>query len=142
MLINNYGEEICFTYPKDKKNSQMFLSSKVFAGDVAETLRCNDPVQMCAKILKSECEEVDFQLDKSYKSAQDLNISLLQYTEHRPVSWEKFFNTLFPNRKTSEDLKRKCDNIFQIVYNLVHNACKTTPLHINIADMTFVVLRN
>ena len=58
MLINNYGEEICFTYPKDKKNSQMFLSSKVFAGDVAEKLRCNDPVQMCAKILKSECVRV------------------------------------------------------------------------------------
>ena len=46
--------------------------------------------------------------------------------------WEMFFNNLFPQRSRSENIIRKCDTIFQIVFNLVHNGRKNVPLHIGI----------
>ena len=38
MLINLLGDEICFSYPKDRQKSQMFFSAKIQTTDIAETL--------------------------------------------------------------------------------------------------------
>ena len=55
MLIDYYGDEICFTYPKDAKKSQMFFSTRVKSEDIAETLRRNDFIQKCGEYLREEC---------------------------------------------------------------------------------------
>ena len=49
MLIDRFSEDICFTYPKDRKNPQMFFSSQVSSEDVVETLRANEIKKLCAE---------------------------------------------------------------------------------------------
>ena len=34
LLIGFYGEDICFTYPKDKSKPQMFFSSTICRADI------------------------------------------------------------------------------------------------------------
>ena len=59
MLIEQFGEEICFTHPSDRTKSQMFFSTKFCPADVFETLRVSDPVKICAAKLRKECEGFD-----------------------------------------------------------------------------------
>ena len=62
MLINHFGQEICFTDARDRHKSQMFFSSKITSTDVVEMLRSADVVKACAEKLKKECEEFCFGL--------------------------------------------------------------------------------
>ena len=36
---------------------------------------------------------------------------------------------MFPPRSSFVTIKRKCEVVFQIVYNLIHNGQRKTPLH-------------
>ena len=56
LLIEFYGEDICFTYPKDKSKPQMFFSSSIRQADIVETLRDKNPIVECAQKLRDECE--------------------------------------------------------------------------------------
>ena len=108
MLIAHFGEDICFTYPKEKRKSQLFFSTKIASADLVETLRLNDPVKICAEKLKKECEEFDFLPENSYCDANDVEYSMNLYKQNRPKSWELFFNTLSDYRKKSVHIQRKC----------------------------------
>ena len=134
MLINHFGQEICFTYPRDRQKSQMLLSSNITSTDVVEMLRSTDVVKACAEKLKKECEEFSFGLSDTYLDAHDIELSLKEYEENRPESWTIFFDTLFSYCKRSEHIKRKCDNMFQFVFNIVHNGKEKTPMHISVAQ--------
>ena len=136
ILIDHFGEEICFTYPKDRKKPQLFYSSRIQSGTVIETIRSNEPIEVCAKTLRAECETFNFGLNNSYRYANDLDLSLRHYysSTRQLTSWETFFDTLFPNRNSSELIKRKCDIIFQIVFNIIHNGQQKTPMHTAIAQ--------
>ena len=70
--IDHFGEDVAFTYPKDKKKSQMFYLSRVQIEYVIETIRAKESIEMCAKKLRSECQEFYFGLDKSFRYASDL----------------------------------------------------------------------
>ena len=72
MLIDHYGDEICFSYPKGRQKAQMFFSAKVKSVDIAETLRLNDNIKSCAKNLREERRNYDFGLNNSYCSSVDL----------------------------------------------------------------------
>ena len=72
MLIDYYGTEICFSYPKDAKKSQMFFSTRVKFEDTRETLRRNDFIQECGEYLREECQNLDLGLTGSYSSADDI----------------------------------------------------------------------
>ena len=61
-------------------------------------------------------------------------LSLKEYEENRPESWTIFFDTLFSRRKRSEHIKREGDNIFQFIFNIVHNGKEKTPMHISVAQ--------
>ena len=63
MLIDYYGDEICFTYPKDAKKSQMFFSTRVKSEDIAETLRRNDFIQKCGEYLREQYQNLDFEIN-------------------------------------------------------------------------------
>ena len=112
MLIDYYGDEICFRYPKDAKKPQMFFSTRVKFEVIVETLRRNDFIQKCGEYLQEECQYLDLGLTGSYGSAGDTEISFNDLTQNRPKGWEKFFNTLFPHRTQSVNIKRKSDMIF------------------------------
>ena len=134
MFIIRFGEEICFTYPKDRKKSQMFYFSSLQSGAVIETIRSNEPIEVCARKLSAECAEFDFGLNNSYRYARDLELSLQYYYRNRLSTWEMFFDTMFPNRQSSEQIKRKCDTIFQIAFNMIHSGQKKTPMYTAIAQ--------
>ena len=94
MLINHFGEEICFTYPRDRQKSQMFFSSKIISTDVVEMLRSTD-VKVCAEKLKKECEEFSFGISDAYLDAHGIKLSLKEYEENRPESWN-YLTHCFP----------------------------------------------
>ena len=61
-LIETFGDEICFSYPKDKRKSQVFFSRHVQTTELVETIRSQDVIKDCARILKNECIEYEFHL--------------------------------------------------------------------------------
>ena len=79
LSINHCAEEICFTYPKDRTKSRMFLSTEICRAELIETLCANDPVKICATKLRKECENLNFLLYNIYSNADDLEYSLTQY---------------------------------------------------------------
>ena len=106
LLINHFGDVLTFMYPGDKRKSQMSYLSTIQTEDVIETIRVNDPVEVCAKQLKSECKSFDFALDQSFQYASDLQLEKLQ-SNNSLQSWNKFFNALFPARSSCESILRK-----------------------------------
>lgn len=137
LLIQHFGDTICFTYPKDQKQSQMFFSSRICPADVIENLRkktFSNNIILCASELRNECKSYEFALDQSYCDASDVMLSYESYKNNRPTAWELFFDTLFPSRKKSEAIKRKCDMIFQTIFYVLHNGRKKKPIHITLAE--------
>ena len=139
MLIDYHDDEICFTYPKDAKKSQMFFSTRVKSEDIAETLRRNDFIQKCGEYLPEKCQNLDLGLKGSYCSADDIEINFNNLTQNRPKGLEKIFNTLFPYRTQSVNIKRKSDMIFQIFYYIIHDGRKKTPFHISLRQFMTLV---
>ena len=74
--IDHFGEDLAFTYPKDKKKFQMFYLSRVQIDDVIEPIRAKEPIEMCVKKLKSECQEFYFGLNKSFRDSSDLQYGM------------------------------------------------------------------
>ena len=54
-MIDHFGEDLAFTYLRDKKKSQMNLS-RIQIEDVIEIICAKDPIEICAKKLRSECQ--------------------------------------------------------------------------------------
>ena len=97
LLINHFDDQLAFMYPKDKRKSQMFYLSSVQTADVMETIRVNDPVEVCVEKLKSECKSYDFQLNESFHKASDLKIAMERLHSYENLeTWNKFFNYFFP----------------------------------------------
>ena len=120
----------------------MFFSSSIKTGTVVDKLRNQDPIKICAQILKDECKEHDFKLEDSYKSSDDLVLSYNDWISNRLSHWETFFKELFPYYSQSAIIQRKCDTIFQIIYNIVQNATKVSPLSIWIAETVHDITRS
>ena len=59
-LVARFGDQICFTYPKDVSLSQMFFSVNIQAADIAETVRSSDAVKICGNILHDKCKLMIF----------------------------------------------------------------------------------
>ncbi|XP_057297629.1 uncharacterized protein LOC130628662 [Hydractinia symbiolongicarpus] len=84
-----------------------YLSDTQTTATVIETMRSNNPIEVCANKLRSECENFDFNLDNSFRYASDLELSLQYYHSSSALPyWEKFFKILFSNRSYSEQIKR------------------------------------
>ena len=73
LLIEKYGENICFTYPKDRTKSQMVYSKLIPAENIVETIRSKNIYKECASALKEECLNFDFGLDNTFWDADDLD---------------------------------------------------------------------
>ena len=125
MLIDHFGDTICFTYPKDCR--KMFYSTDIKCTDVAEKLRSTNPIKICEERLRDECYKFRFHLERTYNSAEDCNVRYGTYTASRPQSWKRFFNILFPHRTKSVNIQLKYDIIFQIIHYVIHNGKKHNP---------------
>ena len=108
----------------------MFYLSRVQIEDVMETIRAKDPIEMCAKKLKSECQEFYFGLDKSLMYASDLQYGMEKLESTDSLQhWNSFLDIMFPTRRSSVVIQRNCEVVFQIVYNLIRNGQRKRPLH-------------
>ena len=109
LLINYFGDVLAFMYPRDKRKSRMFYLSTIQTEDVIETISVNDPVEVCAKQLKSECKSFDFALDQSFRYASDLQLGTGKLQSNDSLqSWNKSFDALFTARSSSESIRSKC----------------------------------
>ena len=140
VLLAHFGDSICFTYPRDKAQSQMFYSCNIAAHDIAEVVRKKDVIKDCAEILKKECKSFDFNLDDKFCDGDDLEHSTSRLADNFPEKWINFFTALFNSFTNS--VKRKSMVIFQIVYCIIHNGGKKTPLHISMAQTIHEVCRS
>ena len=135
LLINHFGEELAFTYSWDKKKSQLFYLYAIKTENVIETIRTNDPIEVCANQLKSECQESDFGLDHSFRYASDLECGIEKLKSGANLQWwNSFFDCMFASRSSSVSIKRKCDVIFQIIFNLIHKGQRKPPFHTAISQ--------
>ena len=114
----------------------MFFLATIQTENVIEMIRVNDPVQVCAKQqLKSECKSFDFGLDQGFRYASDLQPGMEKLRLYNSLQcWNKFFDALFPARSSSESMRRKCDVIFQVIFNIINAGQRKTPLHTAIAQ--------
>ena len=135
MLIDHFGDTLCFTYHKDRRKLQMFYSTDIKCTDLAEKLCLTDTIKVCVERLRDECYKFEFHLEGTCNSAEDCNISYETCTASRPQSWERFFNILFPHRTKSLDFQHKCDTIFQIIHYVIQNGKKHNPFHVGLAEL-------
>ena len=98
LLIEKYGEEIGFTYPRKRNDSQMFYSVNIKSTEMAEQLQSNDFAEEFAKLLRQELLEFDFGLDASYCDGDDVKLSQAIYKMTSFPIWERF--VLFCSKET------------------------------------------
>ena len=67
LIIELYGDTVCFTYPNNKRISQMVLSTESSAEALIESMRVS-PVQQVATELAQELKEYSFGLLKTSNS--------------------------------------------------------------------------
>ena len=71
LLIEKYGEDICFTYPRDRAESQMFYSRLIHSESFVETIRSKNIYKECANALKEECLNYNFELSNTFCDADN-----------------------------------------------------------------------
>ena len=112
--VDHFGEDLAFRYPRDIKKSQMFYLSRLQIEDVIETICAKEPIEMCAKKLRSECQEFYFSLDKSFRYARDLQYGMekLGYTDSLQ-HWNSFSDIMFSTRHSSVAVKKNARLFFK-----------------------------
>ena len=128
LLIDHYGENICFTYPIDRKKSQLFFSTALRQVDVVESLRnktSTSDIISCTKTLESDIKLFKFQFDDVATCQSDMKV---------PDTWHIFMKHLCGQRSISDEFDRKSYVIFQQIYYFMHNGTKKSPLHMSIAQ--------
>ena len=100
----------------------MFFSNVVKTSNVVSTIHFTDSIKLCAQTLKLECQKYSFG-DSTPKSAEVLDESFQKYKQDDELhSWKISFKETFPFIAKSDHIKRKCDSIFQIFYNLINKS--------------------
>ena len=130
VIIEVYGDNVCFAYPREKSLSQVVYASNVDYGMVVDKVRSCDAIKNCAAILREEAKNYDFKLGEKFCDANDLTRAEIEYEQCRPKQWEKFLQALAPSFIKSATTQRRCDALFQVAYFMIHNGMKKTPRHI------------
>ena len=131
LLIDHYRKNICFTYLKDRKKSQIFFSTALRQESLRNKTSTSDIIS-CAKTLESDIKLFKFQLDESNCDAND--VATCQSDMKVPDTWHIFMKHLCGQRSMSDEFDRKSYVIFQQIYYFVHNGTKKTLLHVSIAQ--------
>ena len=111
-IVERFGDEVCFSYPRDKRKSALFFANSIETSEIVNTLHSQDFIKLCAQTLKSECQDYSFEIDGSNKSACNLAAGLDKFKAARLCAWDSFFKEMFPFRVQSEQIQRKCESIY------------------------------
>ena len=138
LIVELYGDAVCFTYPSSKRISQMVLSTKSSPEALVESLRVS-PVQQVATELAHEIKEYSFGLQKSFCEPQDLQLSMDRFTENLPPRWADFCSYMFNSKSIS---RLKVDVVFQILHYILTDGKGPTPFHITVAQAVHSLTRS
>ena len=152
LLTNHFDEKIRFSTPKQLNKSMMFFKNDI-AEQMAETIRISDPIKQAASMIKDALLSVDFDLNDRFCDSKDLEESwentkipepLLQFfASFLNFDSKDFYSMhevdditndeeqpLDSSCKVSDEKRRKANSLFQIMFFMLHNGCKRTPMHI------------
>ena len=135
-LIKLYGENISFSYSRDRSKPQFVFKRSVKVESIIEgRLRGYDAVKECARTLAIELKSHSFNLNESLCLSTDLRIAMDRYSECRPPHWLKFVTEIFADsrHKKEEEWFIKFDSVFQFFYYWLSG--KMTPMHCAITEM-------
>lgn len=147
-LIDYFGPDVCFSYPREANKSTLAFYSKINTANMADKIRSYDPVTECSELLKKSLEDCHFNLEDKFCDEHDLNDSWKNFT--LPPVFQKLFMNIFGINKTdfiaAADLDRNTNDcqevdgsvikmlrvkaIFQSMFYTYHNGTKRTPLHV------------
>lgn len=131
LLIDHFGEDISFTYPRKRSKSQLVFSTKTSLKQTVKKIWSSNPLAEVTDQLANELKNYDFQLEDKYCDEHDLESMLLHFENNRPQFWDTFFNSLLSSTPMLlENIKKKSDTLFQILYYIFHNGLKKTPFHV------------
>ena len=138
LLLKYFQDTICFTYPDNKRNSQMVYSSSLLQSNILETLRSSEKSgpQMCALELLHECKNYEFALDATYCTSDDVTLSMDHYRSHRPQQWMQFIKYMFPNTSNTntDEWLLKFDTLFQFMHYWLSSGKSKTPFHCSLTQ--------
>ena len=112
----------------------MFFSTDVSKGDLVKKIRSTDVVSECARLLRDESKNYNFNLDSSYCNIKDVYISRKLFLQDIPPVWDRFTRYLLDQVTISDEKQRACDTVFQILHKQIHNNQRRTPLSISFAE--------
>ena len=138
LIIELYRDTVCFTYPNNKRMSQMVLSTSSSREALVESLRVS-PIQKCATELSQELKQYNFGLQKSFCEPHDLQLSIDTFIRNQPPKWEEFCSYLF-KRKTTSMLRT--DVVFQILHYILTDGKEPTPFHVMVAQAVHALTRS
>ena len=130
LIIELYGDAVCFTYPTNKRLSQMVLGTNSSPGALVECLRIS-PVQQVATQLSQEISEYSFELQKSFCEPEDLQLSMDMFSKNQPPIWEEFCSNFFKGKAMTQ---LKTDVVFRILHYNLTGGKEPTPFHIKVAE--------
>ena len=138
LIIELHGDGVCFTYPTNKRISQMVFSTKSNPASFLESTRVS-PVQRVASCLEQELKDYNFGLDRSFCDPRDLQLSLTALHENPPAKWEEFLSQLFKGKKISNIVKYV---VFQILHYAMSGGKELTPFHVMVAEAVHSLTRS
>ena len=130
--------DVCFTYPSNKRISQMVFSTGRNPQLLVQAMRVSS-VQQVATTLAQELKNYRFGLEKSFCEPRDLQLSARMLLKNPPPTWEKFCSLLFHGRQVSQI---KIDVVFQILHYALSGGKEPTPLHIMVAEGVYSLTRS
>lgn len=129
LLIKHYGEEIMFTYPKERCKSQLVFSSSTNVTNTVDKIWTTDVMKECAEEIQKEIENYDFKLDNVICDTEEIEKSCKHFQENRPQLFDSFFRSIVGSELT-EDMQRQRDTIYQVLFYVYHEGRKRTPFHV------------
>ncbi len=160
LLTNKFGDRITFMGSRQANKPTLFYLDNVSEADMAEMISCSDPIKEVAKALRETILHQDFDLQDRFCDANDLRKAMNSITIPDDVSL--FLSTLL-NVESSDILQGEEDNedteseaeshtltskerkllsLYQIMYYIIHNGKKRTPLHIMNAESIHTACRS
>ncbi len=151
LLLHHYMDAITFSRPQEANKSSLVFFKTSTAEQMADNIRSSDPIIECARVLRRSILDIDFGLQDKFCDSHDLETSWDNIVIPNTVL--NFFALLFnfnarhfngenedddsgdegvdtpPMKKVSQGKKRKMLALFQIMYYIMHNGRKRTPLH-------------
>lgn len=139
LIITLYGDTVCFTYPHNKRLSQMvFATQNASPQCLVESLRVS-PVKQVARKLGQELKSYNFGLQQSFCDPKDLQLSSNILLKNQPVLWKEFCLFLFEEKDISQ---AKTGVVFQILHYLMTGGKEPTPFHIMVAEAIHSMTRS